>query len=175
MPGLWRLGQGAWKGGSGNEADSRQNNRPHCSRGGRPPPSSGGHGSCPGGALPAAADAGSWAGEWAGPPSRVPSFPEPHRQHRQASPPLEVPAGPCPLAALLAVPPRPAGQQSGVGVAARGEPGPAARPRNPGITPEGGSHWWLTVFGNHRNRDLTYIFKYGPNSSFPSRNQSERV
>lgn len=103
MPGLWRLGQGAWKGGSGNEADSRQNNRPHCSRGGRPPPSPGGHGRCPGGALPAAADAGSLAGEWTGPPSGVPPpLPESHRQHRQAPPPRQKwsagwPRAPAPL------------------------------------------------------------------------------
>lgn len=43
----------------------------------------------------------------------------------------------------------------------------AVRPLNPGITHTEGVSV-LTVFSNHRNQDLTYIFKHGLDSCFPS-------
>lgn len=168
MPGLWRLGQGAWKGGSGNEADSRQNNRPHCSGGAGLLPPPGGHSPSPGGCSlqPRTWGAGGRAGRDAvwGPQSPTGSAAE------SSTPEVFKCKDPTPLQLSLQTL-----RAGGVGGTTGGEPGPAASPRNPGITPEGGNHWWLTVFGNHRNRDLTYIFEYGLNSSSPSRNQSERV
>lgn len=140
MPGLWRLGQGAWKGGSGNEADSRQNNRPHCSRGGRPPPSSGGHGPCPGGALPAAADAGSRAGEWAGPPSRSPPSPSPIGSTAKPPRPQKCPPAPAPLQRSLQSLRGPRGSRAGWGAQPEGSQarlpglGTLASPPREGVT-----------------------------------------
>lgn len=184
MLGLWRLGQGAWIGECRNEADSPQNNRPHCSCGGRPPPSSGRARPVPRRGAPCLRRRGEPGGRLGR--AAVPGTPNPIGSTAKPLPPPQgvegrVPAGPAPLPhspqTLRAVGPQKGGSlgPGGAGGADGGEPGPAARPRNPGIAPEGGSHWWLTVFGNHRNQDLTYIFEYGLNSSFPSRNQRERV
>ena len=171
-PGPRRRGRGAWRGGSADAAAGPRNTGRIVPAAAAPPPRAGGLGPGPGSALPAPRARGARpAGRGhPAPPQPRRAAPRPTRRRAGAPgpPPPRSPRTPAPArGARSGRAPAPAAG------ADRGEPGPAARPRNPGIAPEGGSHWWLTVFGNHRNQDLTYIFEYGLNPSFPSRNQRE--